>query len=1203
MEYLRLCLAVENRGFPGGLVELLRNDLERSAPPVWADGIRIVESPFEADAVLLVLNGDPSDGLRRIFYYAFNWALPVAALSAGESSSEDSMLAKLRSWGSLWVFRSTDEARRAVAEHLSSWLATISRDGLPYPCGDALLESYGRIDPSQLDAPSLDHAVEVVSRRGFVCLSGSISSGKTSMARFLLSMSAKEGLNPVELISTDLDTKKVESLLTGPEDCVVLYDLDTLRRFTGIWSAFIWDTVLSLMIRATEQRRRLVLASSSPKLEILFGSYGDAHVVLPAPSDGRGWRLEQGQAEYSRLVSLDPLDAAEHVLISMFEPVVSESLFRHTLFELWERLFVIHRRSFPSIGELEDRYAASDAARGIAPFRRVVIDGETHFATSDTTRMNAMDGAIAVRASRRDPLIHSLSEILLSSREPRVRKAGFSLAHFYGSLEDDERATLLHAASREEDGDNLADALTVLLKDQSGVDRGIVSLCDRLSQSGNHDQRAILAEISAMQWIRSDPRFQPVLDRLTGDLNPGVRASFMRGISFWGLADDPGGRFGRLVGDRSDEVRDQLMAFTGSRFPRIRPDELEAVNEVLASGNGRLMSRLAWGLLNRAPEQFSDEFTDLLWILLGKLPAGGRGMVARQIGGRLRYFDRDIRRELLTNLEEKDRTAIVMCLLMNYSWLTPEEEAELWNLASSRIAIDHGFASMILRYFRVFDRKRQLDLVKTALAAEAYHGREALGQLMTRQRWDLVETTITVCRSLISSAPVETRARLAWFVLLNSGALGKDGREFIETLAGDPSPPVRSSVARAVLRQGLNGETAEWLLGILAGDPERSVRAVAGEALGRLSGRLGPVCSSILEQLLTDEDSTVRSRTLKGFPESVHLPVEELLERLSTASRDPSPGVRREVVSILHEHHELLDEPSTAEMVAGLLKDQDEKIRMESARLVTASPALLASEPVRRRLPDLLLNRVTSGATIQEELSTAREIQMDLLPDHPPRLESFDIEFFYSPAREIGGDYYDFFRLPENNLGLAIGDVTGKGIPAALTMASLKGNLAAQVQNIYSISEIMRRVNDAASTGAEGSSLIGLFYGVLNLDSGLLTYVNAGHNPPVLIKREGQTKLLTEGGLLLGALPGAAYENGYVSIEAADILILYTDGITEAMNREGEEFGISRLVDVSLQSHDLSSRQIVSRILDSVNRHSAGQPRADDQTLVVVRRR
>lgn len=114
-----------------------------------------------------------------------------------------------------------------------------------------------------------------------------------------------------------------------------------------------------------------------------------------------------------------------------------------------------------------------------------------------------------------------------------------------------------------------------------------------------------------------------------------------------------------------------------------------------------------------------------------------------------------------------------MCLLMNYSWLTPEEEAKLWNLASSRIALDHGFASMILSYFRVFDRQRQLDLVETALAAESYQGREALGQLMTRQRWDLVETTITVCRSLISSAPVETRARLAWFVLLNGGALGR----------------------------------------------------------------------------------------------------------------------------------------------------------------------------------------------------------------------------------------------------------------------------------------------------------------------------------------------------------------------------------------------------------------------------------------------
>jgi sigma-B regulation protein RsbU (phosphoserine phosphatase) len=105
------------------------------------------------------------------------------------------------------------------------------------------------------------------------------------------------------------------------------------------------------------------------------------------------------------------------------------------------------------------------------------------------------------------------------------------------------------------------------------------------------------------------------------------------------------------------------------------------------------------------------------------------------------------------------------------------------------------------------------------------------------------------------------------------------------------------------------------------------------------------------------------------------------------------------------------------------------------------------------------------------------------------------------------------------------------------------------------------------------------------------------------VKREGQTKLLTEGGLLLGALPGADYEHGFISIDAADVLVLYTDGITEAMDREGEEFGLSRLVDVALKSRDLPSRQIVSRILDSVNRHSAGQPRADDQTLVVVRHR
>ncbi len=1203
MEYLRLYLAVEKREFPGGVVELLQSDLERSVPPAWADSVKIADSPGNADAILFMFNGEPSDELRRTFYGGFNASLPMAALSLGEPAVEDGIHLKLRYRRTFWVFHSTEDFRRLVSTQLGSWLSTVVRDGLPYPCGDDLLAGYGRIDKSLIDTPSLDRSFDVLRRRGFVCLSGSLGSGKTSMARQLLTMSAEEGLNPVELISADLDTKKVEDLLTGPEDCAVFYDLDTLRRFTGIWSAYIWDIALSLMIRATEHRRRLILASSSPKLEIIFSAYGDAHVTLPAPSGSRGWRLEQGQLEFERLVSLDPLDAAEHVLISVFEPVVSENLFRNTLFDLWERLYVFHSSRFPSKGELEERYRASEAARGVPPFRKIVIDGEPHFVTSDATLMSAMDEAISTMAARHDPLVHSLAEILLSSRETRVRKAGFSLTHFYPSLSGDERATLLHAAAREEDENNLVDALTVLLKDPSSVDQGVVSLCDRLSQSERTGARICIAEVSAMQWTRSDQRFNEIHDRIVSDPEPVVRASFMRGISIWGQAGDPGGYFGRLVKDRSDEVRGQLMSFTGSRFPFISPDELEAVNEVLSSDNGRLLSRLAWGLLNRSPEQFSREFTDLLWILLGKLPSGGRGMVARQIGGRLRYFDSDVRRALVSNLEEQDQTAIVLCLLMNYSWLTPEEENRLWNLASSRVALDDGFASLILRYFRVFERQRQEDLVETVLTSEAYQGREALGQLMARQRWDLVEVTAGVSRTLVEGGTPETRARLSWFILLNLDLLGEDGKLLLGLLVRDESPLVRAAVARAVLRQGLSGETAEWILGSLAGDPERSVRSVCGEALSRLSGRLGPVCSRALERLLEDDDSTVRSRTLRGILDAVHIPLGAMLERLSKAALDVSSGVRREVVSILADHHALVSEPATAEIVAGLLKDPDEKIRMESTRLVTSSPILLASEPVRRRLPDLLLNRVSSGATILEELSTAREIQKELLPDHAPRLESYDIEFFYSPAREIGGDYYDFFELPEKNLGLAVGDVMGKGIPAALTMASLKGNLGAQVQNVYSISEIMRRVNDSVSTGAEGSSLAGLFYGVLNTRSGMLTYVNAGHNPPILVKREGQTKLLTEGGLLLGALPGADYEHGFISIDAADVLVLYTDGITEAMDREGEEFGLSRLVDVALKSRDLPSRQIVSRILDSVNRHSAGQPRADDQTLVVVRHR
>jgi sigma-B regulation protein RsbU (phosphoserine phosphatase) len=272
-------------------------------------------------------------------------------------------------------------------------------------------------------------------------------------------------------------------------------------------------------------------------------------------------------------------------------------------------------------------------------------------------------------------------------------------------------------------------------------------------------------------------------------------------------------------------------------------------------------------------------------------------------------------------------------------------------------------------------------------------------------------------------------------------------------------------------------------------------------------------------------------------------------------------------------------------------------------RLVTETPGLLASDVIRKRVPDILLDRLSTGHAISEELNMARKIQLDLLPDRPPTPERCDIEIFYRPAREVGGDYFDFFNLPDRNLGLAVADVAGKGIPAALTMAGLKGNLEAYVQSIYSISEIMQKVNESSVLGEGDPIMTGLFYGVLDTDSGKLTYVNAGHNPPLLLKRDGAMRWLDRGGLILGLSAQVKYEHESVGMDSGDVLVLYTDGLTEAMDSDGREFGTERLKNVVGENRDLSAHQISSVILEAVNSHSADSPQSDDQTLVVLKYR
>jgi len=237
---------------------------------------------------------------------------------------------------------------------------------------------------------------------------------------------------------------------------------------------------------------------------------------------------------------------------------------------------------------------------------------------------------------------------------------------------------------------------------------------------------------------------------------------------------------------------------------------------------------------------------------------------------------------------------------------------------------------------------------------------------------------------------------------------------------------------------------------------------------------------------------------------------------------------------------------------------------------------------------------------LEGELALARQIQARLLPGEAPVLPRTELAGMSLPAREVGGDYYDFLRLPDGRLGLIIADVSGKGIPAALLMSSFRASLLSQ-RLTEGPAAILSRLNEFLHRSVEPGRFVTAFLGVFDLDTGKLRYCNAGHNPPYVLSADGSVKTLREGGLVLGLFRESDYEEVEVSLEVGDTLALFTDGVTEAQNAEEELWGEERLLDL-LQAHQKSPcRRIVGEILTELRRFAGDEPQSDDITLLLAR--
>jgi sigma-B regulation protein RsbU (phosphoserine phosphatase) len=234
-----------------------------------------------------------------------------------------------------------------------------------------------------------------------------------------------------------------------------------------------------------------------------------------------------------------------------------------------------------------------------------------------------------------------------------------------------------------------------------------------------------------------------------------------------------------------------------------------------------------------------------------------------------------------------------------------------------------------------------------------------------------------------------------------------------------------------------------------------------------------------------------------------------------------------------------------------------------------------------------------------EQLAIAREIQQALLP--PPIME---LPYVRACSRSIschecGGDYYDYFNLNGGRLGFALGDVAGKGISAALLASLTQGVIWSQTLFDMPLQAMIANANRTLAQRGTGNRFVTFFYGILDVD-GNCTYVNAGHNPPILLRRDGSMKELTAGGIVLGLFAGAQYEAEAFKLQPDDHLVLFTDGVTEALNTAGEEFGQERLETLLQVNAHETSAEILSRLFDAVLSFSANAPQHDDITMMVL---
>ncbi len=376
--------------------------------------------------------------------------------------------------------------------------------------------------------------------------------------------------------------------------------------------------------------------------------------------------------------------------------------------------------------------------------------------------------------------------------------------------------------------------------------------------------------------------------------------------------------------------------------------------------------------------------------------------------------------------------------------------------------------------------------------------------------------------------------------------------------------------------------------------------------------------------VLVNNDGILRPVFAAGLaiPERVELPEDGKAVSIVAQSKEPPPVYFDRQDNWIHStpHHELLTLKALGAQLLLPLKSKDRllgllclgpklseepfsKTDINVLRSVTLQTGLALENS---RLTAAMALEVAQRERLNREIEIAREVQERLFPQSLPVIAGIDYSGACRPALGVGGDYYDFLSLPNGDLGIAIGDVSGKGIAAALLMASLQASLRGQaLAGTTDLAQLMSNVNRLVFEATPPNRYATFFYGQYSQHTRTFRYVNAGHNPPFILRKTSGGTIhvirLDAGGIVVGLFPETPYQQGYLKLEPGDVFVGFTDGISEAMNRAEEEWGEEKLIPAAAAHADKPACEMIPSLIADADRFADGAPQHDDMTLVVLK--